>query len=167
MILSSLYRRGQATTLTWFSATLVIAFILLIFLASSAYLASQRVVPVVGSGKSTIRLEGTPFSSESLESQRLLLVLLEDPVSFQGTIVSLRDLLQWRAISDDAIQGTLSSLIDEHSAHFLAELPVSERGCYSFSYALVEHPSDESGKQAHFILSVQQRLMEVTLKYDC
>ena len=95
-----------STTLTWFVATVIVFFIMVIFLSSTLVVSSLKKVTT---GKDQISIENHVVD---LNSQQTLITFLETPVVFNGQKMTVRDLIINGLGNKDATQVKLKETLD-------------------------------------------------------
>ncbi len=113
-ILPSSKHSQIATTLTWFTAFLIIFFIMLIFISVSSLLAGKKALPLIGGGFSSAEVLK---SSNNLFNQRMLYFIINSPTEDEKII---KDLI---IIKD-------TKKIEENVKNILTNI---DRKCYAFS----------------------------------
>ncbi|GEM_PF-5177267 len=112
-------KKGQIPpTLTWIVAFLIIFFIMLLFISSTAILAAQR----------TIKIDTSKYDSYKSRSTRTLISILDTPTSDEKTTV--KELIrQW-----EASQGEERENLKQEAINTITRWKISEeKECYIFS----------------------------------
>lgn len=85
-------RKAQiSSTLTWFIATIVIFFIMFLFVSVSIYFAASKYIPIIGTGENTIEFVGEGQSN--FISWKVLHAILNKQTEFDGASISIKELI--------------------------------------------------------------------------
>lgn len=143
--------RGQlGTTLTWIPAFLIIFFMMLIFVGISASIAGQKLLPVVGEGKSEIEIEE---SFGDLRTQKFLVAILQFE-NEKGE--SLKELIvKWHSDKSkenkDVAENFIREILDEWGESYLfrADQPTVPSGSKALLHVSKNAPQGGPGVEPY------------------